>query len=557
MIAEASVLTNSLDVLIVDDSAEDRLAVRRLLHRSKSGVDFLVREAETGAQGIRMCFLNTPDCLILDYSLRDTDAINFLEELNAGRDVDNTPLCPVVILTGTGTIAEVAVAALKGGAQDYLTKETLTSEAISRAIVTAVEKVSLRRKLQDSESRFRLSLDNMPDSFGIYQAVRHPITDAVLDFECDYLNAAARQEVESAIVHISGHIPQGDLLSTHWSTEVIAEYLKLIETGEPIDSTQLDFLDNSAQLRQATHRRAWKMSDGFAVAWRDVTEQIKAEENLRDMESELTVERAKVAARQQEVSEIVQHSLLLAPLPNQFRNLTLQLFYSSASDEALVGGDFFDAFLLPNDHVALVVGDATGHGVESARFIPEAKFSLRGYLREHNGNLPVAFDLLNRFMVEYQQVDSQGYGFYVALSAAVINTSSGQASFCCAGGEPPLILRSAPGDVIVSCNFGPLLGAAHESQFAATDHILHTDDLIAITSDGITEARRYRDKSADGTKQGIKFLGLDGFATILHNEAIDARKSLPEIETAVIRRVFNPLLDVQLDDVCLLLARYE
>jgi signal transduction histidine kinase len=126
-------------LLIVDDSAEDRVLYRRLLAQDPDHTyEFL--EAETGEEGLRAALDLAPDCLLLDYRLPDVDGLEFLSRLLA------ETLVPVIVLTGQGNEA-VAVEAMKGGAQDYLLKGDVARERLQHAVRNAIEKVALRRKV--------------------------------------------------------------------------------------------------------------------------------------------------------------------------------------------------------------------------------------------------------------------------------------------------------------------------------------------------------------------------------------------------------------------------
>ena len=87
-------------VAIVENSAEDRDDIRRLLLKG-SDRRYQFIEAETGAAGLR-CILDTsngpPDCVVLDYTLPDMDA---LEVLAGTLGADGLTVCPVVVVTGT------------------------------------------------------------------------------------------------------------------------------------------------------------------------------------------------------------------------------------------------------------------------------------------------------------------------------------------------------------------------------------------------------------------------------------------------------------------------
>jgi signal transduction histidine kinase len=128
-------------LLIVDDSPEDRELYRRLLVQDREHAYELL-EAETGEEGLAMARELKPDCLLLDYRLPDVDGLEFLSRLLA------ETLVPVIVLTGQGNEA-VAVEAMKSGAQDYLLKGSVTPDRLQHAVQNAIEKVALRRKVEE------------------------------------------------------------------------------------------------------------------------------------------------------------------------------------------------------------------------------------------------------------------------------------------------------------------------------------------------------------------------------------------------------------------------
>ena len=131
-------------VLIVDDSPEDREAVRRYLKKDRE-VDYQFLENSSGAEGLQSCRTSPVDCLLLDYDLPDLDGLQFLAELTKGPE---SPPVPVVMLTGRGG-ESVAVQALKQGAQDYLVKGSYSPEVLRRTVDDAIERVAIRKELEE------------------------------------------------------------------------------------------------------------------------------------------------------------------------------------------------------------------------------------------------------------------------------------------------------------------------------------------------------------------------------------------------------------------------
>lgn len=140
---------------MVDDSAADRKLCRVLLEEQHgSGLEFI--EARDAAQGLDLCRTSPPDCILLDYKLTDMTGLEFLSHLTRGEPAD-LPAFAVVMLTSVAS-EQVAVEAMKGGAQDYLVKDRVTAEALSSAVTKATEKVGLIRTLKTERDRLAASL---------------------------------------------------------------------------------------------------------------------------------------------------------------------------------------------------------------------------------------------------------------------------------------------------------------------------------------------------------------------------------------------------------------
>jgi DNA-binding NtrC family response regulator len=123
-------------VLIVDDQPTIRKSLRHLLERK----GYRACEADSGATAIQTAQAEEPEVILLDLRLPDGDGLEILERLQG--------VCPeaaVILLTGHGNV-EVAVTAIKKGAEDFLEKDPSSLEVTELRVERALEMLKLRRE---------------------------------------------------------------------------------------------------------------------------------------------------------------------------------------------------------------------------------------------------------------------------------------------------------------------------------------------------------------------------------------------------------------------------
>jgi PAS domain S-box-containing protein len=155
-----------IHVLLVEDDLVDRMACRRTLTQD-SEYEFVLSEAETGQEGLRLAHAQKPDCVLLDYHLPDMNGLEFLAELR--NDLGEITV-PVMMLTGADN-ASVAVEVMKRGAQDYLVKDTnrqyleLLPAVIQRVLRESrvlTEKKQMESRLVQAEAKYRFLVEQIP-----------------------------------------------------------------------------------------------------------------------------------------------------------------------------------------------------------------------------------------------------------------------------------------------------------------------------------------------------------------------------------------------------------
>jgi len=138
-------MTESMKILVIDDSEDDRLLYSRALHKS-ADVNYIISEACDGEEGLSHIQATPPACILLDYSLPGRNGIEVLKRIRSQH-----PFISVVMMTGQGN-ENVAVAAMQQGAQNYIAKSSITPETLEHVIRMAVEHCMLQKRIHEQRT---------------------------------------------------------------------------------------------------------------------------------------------------------------------------------------------------------------------------------------------------------------------------------------------------------------------------------------------------------------------------------------------------------------------
>jgi signal transduction histidine kinase len=137
--------TASRKILLVEDDPEDAILLKQGLE--KAGSHFEITHVTRLAEAVDQISCENFDLIILDLSLTDSQGLDTLMGLRAAAKT-----IPVVVLTGLAD-ENVALTALRMGAQDYLMKGALDSDLICRALRYAVERHRTLAELETANQR--------------------------------------------------------------------------------------------------------------------------------------------------------------------------------------------------------------------------------------------------------------------------------------------------------------------------------------------------------------------------------------------------------------------
>jgi PAS domain S-box-containing protein len=158
------------------------------------------------------------------------------------------------------------------------------SGRINRILGTCQD-VTERKRAEEAqrrnEERFRTSAENLLDCFGIYTAIRDA-EGRITDFLIEYVNEAACR------THLLGRDQQVgrgllEVMPGHRANGLFDAYCRVVETGEPLEVVEVlaEHVHEGRTESRAFDVRASKLGDGFVAAWRDVTQRVRVEEDLR------------------------------------------------------------------------------------------------------------------------------------------------------------------------------------------------------------------------------------------------------------------------------------
>ncbi|HWC80097.1 MAG TPA: SpoIIE family protein phosphatase [Pseudonocardiaceae bacterium] len=224
----------------------------------------------------------------------------------------------------------------------------------------------------------------------------------------------------------------------------------------------------------------WRAADGTVIGTiidgTDVTERVRERRARRRK----TTEAERGLARVGDGITVLQRELLPAGVP-VLPEVQLAASYLLADADTAAGGDWFDAFPLPDGRVALVVGDVVGHGVTASATMGQLRIVLHERL--------VASRDVGTALAALDTAAARIRGARAATVCVVLlDPATGVLTYCTAGHPPPLILSTAgESRYLPATGAGPIgVGAQLGAESVGTDR-LADNALVLLYTDGILE----------------------------------------------------------------------
>ena len=156
--------------------------------------------------------------------------------------------------------------------------------------------------------------------------------------------------------------------------------------------------------------------------------------------------------------------------------------YATMNPAKEVGGDFYDFFLIDEDHLAVVIADVSGKGVPAALFMVIAKTLIKNHAqnREDPGSV---FTQTNA-----QLCEGNDAGLFVTAWMGVLEISTGKFVYVNAGHNPPLLKHAGGGYEWLKSRPGFVLAGMEGIRYRENSLQMEPGDCLYLYTDGVTEA---------------------------------------------------------------------
>lgn len=224
--------------------------------------------------------------------------------------------------------------------------------------------------------------------------------------------------------------------------------------------------------------------------------------------------------------------------------------YASMKPALEVGGDFYDYFLLDDDHLAIVIADVSGKGISAALFMVIAKTLIQNETMMRPDDLPAVLTSVNKRLIAANEAD-----MFVTVWLAAVSLSTGHVDYVNAGHEYPAIRHGDGKFEIYKDVHGMPVAAMSKTKFRHGEFDLAPGDTLFVYTDGVTDAID-PDGNSFGIERTIEALNRkpDGTPKEINDTVVDAidefRKEEPQFDdtTMVVMKYFGAVSTSAGDD---------
>ena len=214
--------------------------------------------------------------------------------------------------------------------------------------------------------------------------------------------------------------------------------------------------------------------------------------------------------------------------------------YAAMHPAKEVGGDFYDFFLVDDDHLAMVMADVSGKGVPAALFMMASKILINNYAAMDGTSPARILEMVNHSVCLNNPAE-----MFVTVWLGILELSTGRIRAANAGHEYPALRKAGGGFELLNDPHGLVVGGMDGTRYKEYEIRLEPGDALFLYTDGVTEA----------TNAAEEAFGSDRLLEALNLEPGSAEA---ETELEVVKREIDRFAGEapQFDDITMLCLRY-
>jgi len=260
-------------------------------------------------------------------------------------------------------------------------------------------------------------------------------------------------------------------------------------------------------------------------------------QDVMQKQKELTESSARIGAELDMASNI-QNSMLPNLFPAFPERKEFEI-YASMNPAKEVGGDFYDFFLIDDDHLCMVIADVSGKGVPAALFMMASKIILANNAKSGKSPAQILEDTNNTICSNNEN------NMFVTVWLGILEISTGKVIAANAGHEYPAIMSPDGTFSLFKDKHGLVVGGMEGAKYREYEVQLEPGSKIFVYTDGVPEATNH-DEELFGVERMVRALNINSKDT--------AKELLGNMRHAVDGFVQNA---PQFDDLTMLCLEYK
>ncbi|MHB1001926.1 MAG: SpoIIE family protein phosphatase [Armatimonadota bacterium] len=359
--------------------------------------------------------------------------------------------------------------------------------------ITEIKKTE--QALRKSEEAYKALAENSPDIISRFDK----------EGRYTYINPIMEQIIGIPKKDIIGKINKDMPLSAYRINKLAKAFLDVINTGKQ-KKIENEYPTIQGKKNLQTILVPEKSEDGniqgVLAITRDITELVKLRKGAEQ-----------ALEREQHYSRLLQRALLPSK-PVITKGYSIAYIYVPAFASREVGGDFYDVFTTEKGKCAIIIGDVSGKGLESASIAADARSTVRSFAYD----LPSPGQALTHAnSVLYAALQSDNLiATFATVLLVMLDTAKGKVHYS-SSGHPPAVIIHNNGTLEYMESHHPPLGVLNK--YTYTDHTCRLDyrETMVLYTDGISESRNGEGMfGIEGIDRTLKEHGNDSAIHILN-----------------------------------------